>query len=92
MQKNCKIYLNQLRTNYEMEEQRPRQPVINEYFLIATECKHKVKYGKGLKILSPKQILQRFPMAQAQLKAGNAVSRKRKSKKVCNNIMNSIKL
>ena len=31
-------------------------------------------------------------MAQAQLKAGNAVSRKRKSKKVCNNIMNSIKL
>ena len=25
--------------------------------------------GKGLKILAPKQILQRFPMALAQIKA-----------------------
>ena len=34
-----------------------RQAVIkslNEYCLIASEAKHKVKFGKGLKILSPK--------------------------------------
>ena len=27
--------------------------------------------GKGLKILTPKQMLQRLPIALAQLKAGN---------------------
>ena len=27
--------------------------------------------GKGLKILTPKQMLQRFPVALAQVKAGN---------------------
>ena len=27
--------------------------------------------GKGLKILTPKQILQRLPIALAQVKAGN---------------------
>ena len=32
---------------------------------------YKVKHGKGLKILSPKQILQKFPIALAQTKAGN---------------------
>ena len=29
------------------------------------------KNGKGLKILTPKQILQRLPIAPAQVKAGN---------------------
>ena len=46
----------------------------------------KQKYGEGLKILSFKQILQRLPIALAQVKAGNAskanyiffLSRKRK--------------
>ena len=44
---------------FKSEEQRPRQAVIklfNEYFLIPSESKHKTKYGKGLVILSPKQI------------------------------------
>ena len=31
----------------------------------------KEKQGKGLKILTPKQILQRLPIALAQVKAGN---------------------
>ena len=30
-----------------------------------------LKQGTGLKILTPKQILQRLPMALAQIKAGN---------------------
>ena len=29
------------------------------------------QYGKGLKILTPNQMLKRLPMALAQVKAGN---------------------
>ena len=32
---------------------------------------YKTKYGTRLKILTPKQILQRLPIALAQVKAGN---------------------
>ena len=51
-----------------------RQAVIklfNEYSSTASQSKHKAKYGEGLKILSPKQMLQRFPIALAQVKAGD---------------------
>ena len=61
--------------------------------------------GKGLKILSPKQILQRLPIALAQVKAGNnsesllneirqivysLYQSKQITKKVYNNIIKSI--
>ena len=36
-----------------------------------SEAKYKAKHGKGLKILTPKQMLQRLPIALAQVKAGN---------------------
>ena len=32
---------------------------------------HKQQKGKGIKILTPKQMLQRLPIALAQVKAGN---------------------
>ena len=32
---------------------------------------YKSKQGRGLKILSPKQMLQKLPIALAQIKAGN---------------------
>ena len=32
---------------------------------------YELKQGTGLKILTPKQMLQRFPIALAQIKAGN---------------------
>ena len=59
-----------------------RQAVIrlfNDCSSIASEAKDKVKYGEGrtsdlatrLKILSPKQMLQRLLIALAQVKAGN---------------------
>ena len=72
-----------------------------------SEAKYKAKYGSGLKILTPKQILQRLPIALAQVKAGNTSENllneirkiiyslyraKEITKKVYNNIMNSIKL
>ena len=36
-----------------------------------SEAKYKTKYGEGLKIFTPKQMLQRLPRALAQVKAGN---------------------
>ena len=63
--------------------------------------------GTGLKILTPNQMLKRLPIALAQLKAGNnsesllneirqivysLYRSKEITKKVCNNIINSIKV
>ena len=36
-----------------------------------SEAKYKTKYGEGLKIFTPKQKLQRLPIALAQVKADN---------------------
>ena len=36
-----------------------------------SEAKYKAKYEKGVKILTPKQMLQRLPIALAEVKAGN---------------------
>ena len=81
--------------------------LLNEYSLIASETKHKAKYGEGLKILTPKEILQRLPIALAQAKAGDTSENflneirqiiyslywsKENTKKVYNNTMNSIKV
>ena len=72
-----------------------------------SEAKYKAKYGNGLKILTSKQMLQRLPIALAQLKAGNTSEDVLNeiiqiiyslyqaagiTKKVYNNIINSIKL
>ena len=38
---------------------------------MVSEAKYKSIHGEGLKILTPKQILQRLPIALAQVKAGN---------------------
>ena len=51
-----------------------RQTIIklfSDYSSIASEVKYKEKYGEGLKILSPKQMLQRLPIVLAQVKAGS---------------------
>ena len=67
----------------------------------------KATQGKELKILTPKQTIQRLPIALAQVKAGNTFDKllneirkiinssyrsKEVTEKVYNNIMNSIKL
>ena len=72
-----------------------------------SKAKYKAKHGKGLKILTPKQMLQRLLIALAQVKADNTSENllneireiiyslyreKEITKKVYNNIMNSIKL
>ena len=46
----------------------------DDYSLMAPEVKNKAKTktsGKGLKVLTPKQVLQRLLIYLAQLKAGN---------------------
>ena len=43
----------------------------NDYSLLLSETKYKTKYGRGLKTLIPKQMLQRLPIALTQVKAGN---------------------
>ena len=51
-----------------------RGKVINfyrDYYILLPEAKYKAKDGKGLKILTPKQMFQRLPIAIAQVKAGN---------------------
>ena len=79
----------------------------NHYVKIISEAMYKTKQGTGLKILTPKQILQRLPIALAQVKAGNnsenllnEISQivyslyqlKRITKKVYNNIIKSMQL
>ena len=47
----------------------------NDYSSMVSEAKNKAKNkasGKGLKILTSKQMLQRLPIALAQLKVGNS--------------------
>ena len=71
----------------------------------AYKSKQNETKGKGLKILTPKQMLQRLPIALAQVKAGNnsesllneirqivysLYQSKQITKKVCNNINKSI--
>ena len=55
-----------------------REEVINffrDYTEMLSDANYKAKQnetkGKGLKILTPKQMLQRLPIALAQVKAGN---------------------
>ena len=89
-----------------------REEVINssiDYGRIVLDASYKSKQnktkGKGLKILTPKQILQRLPIALAQVKAGNnsesllneirqivysLYQSKQLTKKVYNNIIKSI--
>ena len=63
------------------------------YSGIVSEAIYKTKHGKGLHILASKQMLQRLPIALAQVKAGNISNKiywtKEITKKVYNNIMNS---
>ena len=72
-----------------------------------SEAKYRATKGKGLKILTPEQMLQRLPIALAQVKAGNnsesllneirqivysLYQSKQITKKVYNNIIKSINI
>ena len=83
---------------------------IQDYGSMILEAKRlaiEEQYGKGLKILTPNQMLKRLPIALAQVKTGNnsegllneirqivysLYRSKEITKKVYNNIINSIKV
>ena len=89
-----------------------REEVINffrDYIEMLSDANYDSKQnetkGKGLKILTPKQMLQRLPISLAQVKAGNnpesllneirqivysLYKSKQITEKVCNNIIKSI--
>ena len=65
-----------------------------DYSFLLSEAKYKAKYGSGLKILTPNQMLQRLPIVHAQVKPGMYSNvyivlycAKEITKNVCNNIM-----
>ena len=79
----------------------------DDYSSMMSEAKSKATKGTGLKILTPKQMLQRLPIALAQVKAGNnsesllneikqiinsLYQSKQITKKVYNNMINSIQI
>ena len=81
--------------------------LFNDYAEIISEAIYETKQGTGLKILTPRQMLQRLPVALAQVTAGNNSERllnkirqivyslyqsKEITKKVHNNIIKSIKI
>ena len=76
----------------------------NDYTCMVSETKYKFFHGEELEILTPKQMLERLPIALAQVKAGNTsenvlneirqiiyslYQEKEITKKVYYNIMNS---
>ena len=99
----------QINTLYNIEifhkERKEAIKFYNGYTLMMSEAKTKATKGIGRKILTPKQMLQRLPIALAQVKAGDNLERllneirqifyslyqsKQITKNVCNNIIKSI--
>ena len=79
--------------------------IYDDYSLMMSEAKNKATKGTKLKIWTPKLILQRLPIALAQVKASNnpeillneirqivysLYKSKQITEKVCNNIIKSI--
>ena len=45
--------------------------LFNDYSNVASQAEYRTIYGEQLKMLTPKQMLQRLPIALVQVKAGN---------------------
>ena len=43
----------------------------DDYTTVVSKAKYEAKHGKRLKTLTPKEMLQRLPIARAQVKAFN---------------------
>ena len=98
--------LNSIKLLYESQEN-PIQ-LFNDYSSIISKDKYKTKYAEVIKISTPKQMVQRLPIALAQVNSGNTSKNllneiiinsqfiyflyqaKKITKKVYNNIVNSV--
>ena len=72
--------LNSIKLLYESQEN-PIQ-LFNDYSSIISKDKYKTKYAEVIKISTPKQMVQRLPIALAQVNSGNT------SKNLLNEIHN----
>ena len=61
--------INNMKKLYESQEKLIK--LFDECFWIVSETKYKAKCGEVLQILTPKQMIQRLPIALTQVKAGN---------------------
>ena len=64
-----KCAIKKIKTFYKSREKVIK--LFDDYSRIVSEATCKTKYGEELKILTPKQMLQRLLTALAQLKVGN---------------------
>ena len=75
----------------------------DDYSLMMSAAKYRATKGTGLKVLIPKQMLQRLPIALAQVKGGNnsesllnniiiIINHNHNHKKVYNDIIKSINI
>ena len=64
-----KSAISNIKTLYKSQEKVIR--LFDNYSRIVSEVIYKTKHDKGLKILTPKQMLQRLPVALTQVKKGN---------------------
>ena len=85
LQQDCEKYLKEIRNGNKNSEKKTLANInilfnarnnaikfIEDYGSMILEAKRLTKQeGKGVKILTPKQILQRLPIALAQVKTGN---------------------
>ena len=61
--------LKNIKTLYDLRETITK--LFNDYSKIASLAKYRSTHGKGLKILTPKQMFQRLLIFLGQVKAGN---------------------
>ena len=61
--------INNMKKLYESQEKLIK--LFDECFWIVSETKYEAKCGEVLQILTPKQMIQRLPIALTQVKAGN---------------------
>ena len=84
LQQDYEEYLNKIRKGNKTEQRKALANIsvifngrnnaikfIENHSSIILEAKKLAKLGTGIKILTPKQMLQRLPIAIAQVKAGN---------------------
>ena len=102
---NQKSVINNIKTFYQSRGKGIK--LFDDYSRFVSKAKYKTKYGEGWKILTPKQMFERLPIALVQVKVGNTSENllneirqiiyslswaKETTKKVYNKIMNSIKV
>ena len=69
---NSKTQLDAMKNHRNLYDSREKViGLFNDYVKIRSKAMYETKHGTGLKILTPRQMFQRFPITLEQVKAGN---------------------